>query len=207
LHYLQQEAKDLRKAHAARDASCCETLRLVRRFARKGDTEILGSDLKLTEAQHALAMDYGFKSWAELNRHVADTASRALKYVGASVTFRAQTKAPDKFDAWTFWWRGPRVEDFEADLDYLVLRNGKEHFVYEDLTGNGGGLNRSDFDEHSPCEPRLFWGQEIAITFRVSKGRVKFSRGYKYHFAFYRKDERGEVNWHKPFQAIDAVAE
>ncbi|MHC4983708.1 MAG: MSCRAMM family protein [Planctomycetota bacterium] len=66
---LKKQAKDLLKAHGRGDRKCCKTLRLLRRFADAGEQEILAADLALHEAQFALAMDYGFKSWAELKAH------------------------------------------------------------------------------------------------------------------------------------------
>ena len=42
------------------------------------------------------------------------------RYVGSTVTFRTAEKAPERFDAWTFFWRGLPLDDFEADLTYVV---------------------------------------------------------------------------------------
>jgi hypothetical protein len=79
LRYLQQEAKDIKKAHAAGQVSCCKTLRHLGRFKERSDSEILGAKLKLTDAQFALAMEYGFKSWMELRKHILFDAIKAGK--------------------------------------------------------------------------------------------------------------------------------
>ncbi|MCY2930118.1 MAG: hypothetical protein NTV86_11620 [Planctomycetota bacterium] len=70
LEQLKKEAKDLRKAHRAGDASCCEILRRLHRFAAASDAAILAADVPLKEVQFALAMHYGFKTWQELSSHV-----------------------------------------------------------------------------------------------------------------------------------------
>lgn len=70
LEYLKGEAKNLRKAHAGGDASVCPALRRLRRFAQADDSRILSAPVTLTEAQFALALDYGFKSWDELRKIV-----------------------------------------------------------------------------------------------------------------------------------------
>jgi type II secretory ATPase GspE/PulE/Tfp pilus assembly ATPase PilB-like protein len=70
VRFLQKEAKDLLKAHKGGDSSCCPTLRYHFRFSRAADEEILKAEVSLQEVQHALALDYGLKSWKELKAHV-----------------------------------------------------------------------------------------------------------------------------------------
>ncbi|MBI4833273.1 MAG: Flp pilus assembly complex ATPase component TadA [Planctomycetes bacterium] len=70
LQHLKNEAKSLVKAHQKKESVVCNTLRLLNRFSRALDPEILDSKLALNEAQYALAMDYGFKSWNDLKKHV-----------------------------------------------------------------------------------------------------------------------------------------
>ena len=66
VRFLQKEAKDLLKAHKSSDPSCCPTLRYHYRFSRASDEEILKAEVSLQEVQHALALDYGCKSWIDL---------------------------------------------------------------------------------------------------------------------------------------------
>jgi len=75
IDHLKNEAKSLLKAHRGGDVSCCKTLCLLRRFHDAADDRILAADVSLQEAQFALALDYGFKNWDDLARHVADVAS------------------------------------------------------------------------------------------------------------------------------------
>lgn len=70
LENLKKQAKTLLKSHSSRDASVCALLRQLHRFARLSDEQILDSSLTLAEAQYALAMDYGFASWAALKEAV-----------------------------------------------------------------------------------------------------------------------------------------
>ncbi len=70
LRFLKEEAKDLLKAHRGGQAACCQVLRLLRRFSSASDEEILAADVALHEAQFALALEYGFRSWQDLQSHV-----------------------------------------------------------------------------------------------------------------------------------------
>lgn len=73
LEHLKNEAKSLLKSHHRGEASACVTLRRLRRFIIATDADILVAPLTLTEAQFALAMEYGFPSWDELRRVVLRT--------------------------------------------------------------------------------------------------------------------------------------
>jgi len=73
LEHLRNEAKALHKAHARGDASACGILRRLKRFSGATDAQVLSSPVTLTEAQFALALDYGFKGWDELRRTVLRT--------------------------------------------------------------------------------------------------------------------------------------
>ena len=70
LDHLKNQAKELLKAHSARDPSVCERLRSLNRFKGKSDAEILAADLPLQDAQFVLAMEYGFSGWNELKKTV-----------------------------------------------------------------------------------------------------------------------------------------
>jgi hypothetical protein len=71
LENLRKQAKTILKSHASGEASVCETLRLMPRFAGKLDAEILKTEVSLQEVQHALALDYGYKDWKALADWVA----------------------------------------------------------------------------------------------------------------------------------------
>lgn len=67
---LKHQAKDLLKTHQQRNAAVCDTLRELHRFSHASDDEILAAAVILTDVQHAIALSYGFTSWAALKRHV-----------------------------------------------------------------------------------------------------------------------------------------
>ncbi len=75
LEQLKKQAKDLLKAAKAGDASACPVLRLHARFAQSPDEAILGADWSLQEAQHVVALRYGFKDWSALRDAVETSAA------------------------------------------------------------------------------------------------------------------------------------
>ena len=71
LDHLKYQAKDLRKAHAARNAQVAQRLREFHpRFTRATDAEIFDAHLSLSDAQLAIARESGFPSWVRLKRHI-----------------------------------------------------------------------------------------------------------------------------------------
>ncbi len=68
---LRYQAKDLLKAQAARNAAAAQRLREFHpRVNRATDAEIFDAKLSLSDAQLAIAREYGFPSWARLKRHI-----------------------------------------------------------------------------------------------------------------------------------------
>lgn len=67
---LRKQAKQLLKAHKSRDPSSYETLKLLNRFARSTEREVLESAITLHQAQIAIAKAYGFENWNKLKMHV-----------------------------------------------------------------------------------------------------------------------------------------
>ncbi len=70
---LQNQAKELLRAHKGSDDTCCQTLRLLSELSEASDSQIFGTKIGLRKVQHALALDYGFQSWADLKQHVETT--------------------------------------------------------------------------------------------------------------------------------------
>jgi hypothetical protein len=94
LRYLQEEAKDLLKAQRQGDAGACPTLRLLRRFQKASDEQLLSSHVALHEAQLALALDYRFKSWADLRHHLRTAMPRGVCSLN-SVALRCRQEIPE----------------------------------------------------------------------------------------------------------------
>ena len=71
LDHLKYQAKDLLKEHAARTPSVAQRLREFHpSFSRSTDAEILDAQIKLSDAQLAIARESGFPSWPKLKAHI-----------------------------------------------------------------------------------------------------------------------------------------
>jgi hypothetical protein len=71
LDHLKHQAKDLRKAHAARSIASAQLLREFHpKFSGASDAEIFAAKLSLSDAQLAIAREHGFLSWPRLKRRV-----------------------------------------------------------------------------------------------------------------------------------------
>ncbi len=71
LAHLRYQAKDLLKAHAALNLEAAQRLREFHpRFTRATDAAIFDAPLSLSDAQLAIAREYGFPSWTRLKRHI-----------------------------------------------------------------------------------------------------------------------------------------
>jgi hypothetical protein len=148
LEQLRKQAKDLLKGHRAGEPAICGTLRLLRRFRQASDDEILSSDLALNEAQFALAMSYGFKSWPELKRHVEST--RAVEPTAGIVRDGGATvlKGYEDID----WGRSRESIDnsFIRCLTH-VLNAAGEDLTYSDLMGLSGAAFRVQVVQPELC--------------------------------------------------------
>ena len=75
LDHLKYQAKDLLKEHTARTPGVAQRIREFHpRFGRATDAEIFDAQLSLSDAQLAIAREYGFPSWARLKAHVETPA-------------------------------------------------------------------------------------------------------------------------------------
>src|SRR6202165_89150 len=71
LDHLKYQAKDLRKEHTTRTPGVAQRIREFHpRFGRATDAEIFAAHLTLTDAQLAIAREYGFPSWTRLKAHI-----------------------------------------------------------------------------------------------------------------------------------------
>ena len=71
LDHLKYQAKDFLKERTARTPEVAQRIREFHpRFHRATDTEIFDAQLTLSDAQLAIAREYGFPSWARLKRHI-----------------------------------------------------------------------------------------------------------------------------------------
>ncbi len=76
LDHLKYQAKDLLKEHSAHLPQAAQRLREFHPrfshadFSHADDAEIFSASLSLSDAQLAIAREYGFPSWARLKRHI-----------------------------------------------------------------------------------------------------------------------------------------
>ena len=71
LDHLKYQAKDLLKAHAARDPQVAQRIREFHpKFEKSTDNQIFKAKLRLSDAQLAIARERGFASWTRLKRHI-----------------------------------------------------------------------------------------------------------------------------------------
>ena len=69
LDHLKYQAKDLRKAHAARSPEAAQRLREFHpRFHRATDSAIFDAPLSLSDTQLAIAREYGFSELGEIEK-------------------------------------------------------------------------------------------------------------------------------------------
>ena len=71
LDHLKHQAKDLISQHALREPSSAQRLREFHPSLRLAtDQEIFSTHLTLSDAQFAIAREYGFATWARLKHHI-----------------------------------------------------------------------------------------------------------------------------------------
>src|SRR5262249_17955524 len=105
LDHLRYQAKDLLKAHAARDLDAAQRLREFHpRFKTATDAAIFDAPFKLTDAQLAIARESGFPSWARLKKHIekptlSDNLDLPHQERIADPTFRRAVELLDAGDA------------------------------------------------------------------------------------------------------------
>jgi hypothetical protein len=75
LDHLRYQAKDLLREHTARTPGVAQRMREFHpRFGQAQDAEIFDAHLSLSDAQLAIAREYGFPSWARVKAHTEKPA-------------------------------------------------------------------------------------------------------------------------------------
>ncbi|MBT3276174.1 MAG: hypothetical protein HN368_23705 [Spirochaetales bacterium] len=69
IEQLKKQAKDLLRGFARKDPSVIDRFRSIRRYASLSEKDLFRSPVKLNDAQYAVALHYGFKSWRHLSDH------------------------------------------------------------------------------------------------------------------------------------------
>ena len=120
LDHIKNEAKALLKAHKDGSPGVCGTLRHLARLRDTPDKEILAASVSLQEAQHALACEYGFKSWKALANLVAGGTEFARHVQEAFEVFTSKGPADDSTGS---PWDQRRKEEWRK-----LLQAGDEGF-------------------------------------------------------------------------------
>lgn len=78
LTHARNEAKAILRAHRRKERGCCAVLRHLKKLGDASDDQILATELTLADVQYALAVDYGYASWAKLKVRVEQSAPPIL---------------------------------------------------------------------------------------------------------------------------------
>jgi hypothetical protein len=168
LEHLKNEAKDLLKSHAKGDAAVCDTFRRLARFSQADDRQILSASIKLTEAQYALAMDYGFISWEQLRKtvlaHQPLEGSQSPPQHGALFLPKASPaacKGSNRFPS------GLHLAlsccGVECDYDTVAGDSGMAFIIQADSLHTAWGAKRKELD--IGFWPVDFWGALLRLDF------------------------------------------
>ena len=130
---------------------------------------------------------------------------------GQVMTLRTAQPAPDDFEAWDFVWKGPK-RGLNVDLEMTVIQpDGKEYARqgFAAYPGKSDGIQSSFSPGFAGGDPKVFFRQPIRLSFRVEKDSLSFPPAEikLFKFRFFKKEPNGDVDWRKPFQTVDAVAE
>jgi hypothetical protein len=93
LDYIKKQAKQLLAAHRDSNRQACQLWRRLGRFVDASDDEILGARLTLADAQYAVALHYGFASWAKLREEI-NSYPRSDEISLDAVRERSKAKLP-----------------------------------------------------------------------------------------------------------------
>lgn len=197
LEHLKNEAKSLLKALKKGDSSVCPVFRRLKRLAESDDAQILSADISLTEAQFALAMEYGFASWDELRQAVLGT--KPLE--GSDAPPRSGAlRLPDPPAARPGAHRYPSAYaialsacGIACDYDTITGDSGMAFILQADSLHTAWGAKRKELD--IGWWPNDLWGSLLRLDFlgRVYGRRV---RALPVQLEEYRQDKAAHFRKH-----------
>jgi hypothetical protein len=128
LRHLRNEAQQIVRSHRRGQRDGWAVLRNLRRFAGKGNDELLASPVTLVEAQFALALEYGFASWKHLKEHVKQIEQKGKAMSGSnSQTSSSALTLPPRAEDWNASKQLPdTLDDFQVNLVLSALPNGTQ---------------------------------------------------------------------------------
>ena len=92
---LKKQAKNILKAFRQHDEMVCDILKKLKKFQNFTSSEILTCDLCLRECQHALAIHYKHKSWAEMLKSIDMSPDSMENMVNAIILEAVNSDASD----------------------------------------------------------------------------------------------------------------
>lgn len=191
LTHLRNEAKAALRDHRGKDIACCGFLRGLKHLAGASDAQVLAAELTLTDVQHALAINYGYPSWAKLKARVEHSAppmqvapparwyhgsSRALDTLreGSAVTpilelARAFAHRPSRVDI------NIREEDMAPSRSVVIEHDGTQGgFLYEVTVADPA----ADLRPHP--ESTMAPGEEMPDDAGIAAGVVGVAGGRRF---------------------------
>ena len=120
LEHLRKQAKDILKAQRHGDATGWEVLRRLHRCADLADADILAARITLKEAQFALAVEYGFKSWDAMRRFVRSHGMSDAATLEA-VVLRCELEIPEYAGAGVALGVTAALNHAGVDIDYMTF--------------------------------------------------------------------------------------
>ena len=123
LAHLKRQAKRIVRDHKAGKADACGTLRRLRRFEGRSDDDILSAPVALHDAQYALALSYGCKSWNALRARV-ESAREPGRQPGRRLTRGTLWDEIDAVNEAYFWKRPPGKPAREASARFIAGYQG-----------------------------------------------------------------------------------
>jgi type IV pilus assembly protein PilB len=98
---LKKQAKSILKAFRSGDSNVCDILKNLKKFQNSRPELILDEELCLRESQHALALNYGYKSWADLIKHAdANSPVSIENLINAILSEAVKSNASDIHFEW-----------------------------------------------------------------------------------------------------------
>lgn len=187
LKHLKKQAKDLLKAHRSGDVQARKSLRdCLPRFSDKTDAEILSVGVTLHDAQHVIALQYGFANWSALSTAV-DERNGAHEPVATKQSFSALKDLGEKM---------------RQHIERLGFATAGAYRIWCHKAGLGSGLNKSDAElyeelvRHQQERP----GPVLRRDYRPAEAR-NITKAYE--------SENDELwdGWKKPFKGIEDAGE
>ena len=96
IEQLKKQAKDILRAFARKDPSVIDRFRSIRRYASLSEEDLFMSPVKLRDAQFAVALRYGFRSWRHLSDHCIQNCRENAMNETVTQDFNETKKLPHR---------------------------------------------------------------------------------------------------------------